>query len=161
MLEISLNVDHSFPGCEHQNTLFTEPYIIRSRCMVFAVICEIYFFTGDNYPEWKLESDVQYTLNDESCAIRITSFCWIKVEVDEELVEAKKIQVFAKIPELIRTDNASQFIIGFYWDLPEYREVCTEAPKHKSIGKRDFHRFILIKTMVDKLEIVACTGTLQ
>ncbi|XP_071843570.1 uncharacterized protein [Apostichopus japonicus] len=88
-------------------------------------------------PHWEKSTEHKYQLEDDVCTIYTSSFCWIKVEIDDQIVEAKKIQVFATVPTITPKDNRSVFTIGYYLDLPGFTNGMEPIEKKYFLFKKE------------------------
>lgn len=75
-------------------------------------------------PEWKKLSGLPYTLSETSCTVLLESTCSVKLEIDDKIVEAKRIQVYAAGRYLHAWDSFAEMEVGYYPDLPGGSEVC-------------------------------------
>ncbi|PIK51570.1 hypothetical protein BSL78_11532 [Apostichopus japonicus] len=74
-------------------------------------------------PIWEEDSNAKYVLDETSCVIFLKSFCWVKYEVNNKIVEAKRIRVYTAGNRLKYTgDTLAEIEVGYHWDLPNARE---------------------------------------
>ncbi|KAJ8034463.1 hypothetical protein HOLleu_21314 [Holothuria leucospilota] len=74
-------------------------------------------------PNWEQEIDARFEINEERCEIWLDSFCWVKCEIDNEIVEAKKIKVYTAGKVLLPDDYLAEIEVGYYPDLPGEGEI--------------------------------------
>ncbi|PIK39754.1 hypothetical protein BSL78_23412 [Apostichopus japonicus] len=74
-----------------------------------------------NQPQWEEERNAQCDVTYRTCGMRLYNFSWKKFEVGDDIVEAKKIILYAAMRPSI--ENEIFLDIGYYWQLPSCREV--------------------------------------
>ncbi|PIK53464.1 hypothetical protein BSL78_09650, partial [Apostichopus japonicus] len=101
--------------------------LILPHCLVLKKDCEwkarVYtsHHDEDNQPLWKEDIHTLSQLNKKNCMIWLQSFSWKKIEVDDEIVEAKNILLYAaRRPSSIGADVYID--MGYYWDLPDCQQ---------------------------------------
>lgn len=65
-------------------------------------------------PHWEEQTHVSYQLEDTVCSILFDSFSWKKYSVDDKIVTAKKIVVYAAGTSLHPEDEAAVIEVGYY-----------------------------------------------
>ncbi|XP_071842484.1 uncharacterized protein [Apostichopus japonicus] len=74
-----------------------------------------------NHPLWEPQPDTPYLLNEENCIIELRTFSWEKFDIGDEIVEGKRIVLYAA--KHLPSHKAIVHIdIGYYLDL----EGCEE-----------------------------------
>ncbi|KAJ8034452.1 hypothetical protein HOLleu_21298 [Holothuria leucospilota] len=78
---------------------------------------------GDAHPRWEEVFDHRYILDDKKCTIWMERFCWTKYEIDDEIVEAKRIQIYTAAKPICVPDDIAAVQVGYHLDLPGAGEV--------------------------------------
>ncbi|XP_071843633.1 uncharacterized protein [Apostichopus japonicus] len=69
-------------------------------------------------PVWKEDSSAKCTLEENHCVIRLKQFCWVKFEINDKIVVAKRIKVFTAGKRLLANESIAEMEVGYYMDLP-------------------------------------------
>ncbi|XP_071844099.1 uncharacterized protein [Apostichopus japonicus] len=72
-------------------------------------------------PQWEEERNAHCDVTYETCVMQLNNFSWKKFEIGDQIVEAKKIKLYAAMRSSI--ENEICVDIGYYWDLPGCQEV--------------------------------------
>ncbi|KAJ8034548.1 SH3 domain-containing kinase-binding protein 1 [Holothuria leucospilota] len=83
---------------------------------------------GDAQPRWEEVFDHRYILDDKKCTIWMKRFCWTKYEIDDEIVEAKRIQIYTAAKPVCVPDYITAIQVGYHLDLPGAGEVLRQNP---------------------------------
>ncbi|XP_071841206.1 uncharacterized protein [Apostichopus japonicus] len=104
--------------------------LILPHCLVLKKDCEwkatVYtsHHEEDTQPLWEEDRNTVSKLYKEHCVIWLQSFSWKKIEVGDEIVEAKTLQFFAaRRPSSSDTDVYID--VGYYWDSPGCQQKIT------------------------------------
>ncbi|XP_071842667.1 uncharacterized protein [Apostichopus japonicus] len=73
-------------------------------------------------PQWEEEINTQCELTYQNCVMRLNNFCWIKFTIGDEIVEAKRIVLFAA-QRFSSTKYVTFLDVQYYWQLPGCRKV--------------------------------------
>lgn len=92
--------------------------------------------------KWE-RTEVPYQLDEESCIIYLRSFCWVKYDIDDKIVEAKKILVYTAKEKITPDDEVTKIDVAYRLNLPGAKEVKHELNKHASMPL-----YILFKTSI-------------
>ncbi|KAJ8034150.1 Protein NLRC5 [Holothuria leucospilota] len=82
----------------------------------------------DVQPKWEEVFDHRYVLDDKKCTIWMERFCWTKYEIDDEIVEAKKIQIYTAAKPVYVPDDIATVQVGYHLDLPGAGEILRQNP---------------------------------
>ncbi|KAJ8019338.1 NACHT, LRR and PYD domains-containing protein 6 [Holothuria leucospilota] len=74
------------------------------------------------HPVWKEQKDASFHVEDTTCIIFLNSFSWYKYGIDDEIVIAKKIVVYAAAQKPKPYDDLVRIEVGCYPDLPGQEE---------------------------------------
>ncbi|KAJ8034178.1 Protein NLRC5 [Holothuria leucospilota] len=74
------------------------------------------------HPVWEEHKDVPYHVEDTTCIILLNSFSWYKYCIDDEIVIAKKIVVYAAAERPEPDGRVVRMEVGCYPDLPGQEE---------------------------------------
>lgn len=77
----------------------------------------------DQKPFWKELPDAKYELKADHCVIYLTSFCWVKYEIDNKIVVAKRIKVYTATRGMEQNDQIAEVEVGYFIDIPGRAEV--------------------------------------
>lgn len=77
----------------------------------------------DQKPFWEELPDAKYELKADHCVIYLTSFCWVKYEIKNEVVEAKRIKVYTATRGMGQNDQIAEVEVGYFIDMPGRAEV--------------------------------------
>ncbi|XP_071844103.1 uncharacterized protein [Apostichopus japonicus] len=94
--------------------------VLKKKCEWSATVYSSHHGEG-NQRQWKEERNTQCELTHETCVIRLYNFCWKKVQIGDDIVEAKRIMLYASMRSSI--ENEIFLDIGYYWQLPRCREI--------------------------------------
>lgn len=78
-------------------------------------------FTGSEV-KWE-RTEVSYQLYEEYCIIHLRSFCWVKYNIDDKIVEAKKILVYTAKEKIAPDDDVTKIDVAYRLNLPGAKEV--------------------------------------
>ncbi|KAJ8034535.1 NACHT, LRR and PYD domains-containing protein 10 [Holothuria leucospilota] len=76
-----------------------------------------------NKPIWEVKANQSYQLTDTSCKILLSTFCWVKYEIDDKIIEAKKIQIYSAGRKMSLCDQSCEPEIGYYPDVAGGGEI--------------------------------------
>ncbi|PIK44757.1 hypothetical protein BSL78_18395 [Apostichopus japonicus] len=105
-----------------------------------------------NQPQWEEERNAQCDVTYETCVMRLNNFCWKKVQIGDDKVEAKRIMLYAAMRPSI--ENEIFLDIGYYWQLPSCREEIRFSTV--AITNGSFCTFVLKKCVSGETDICAC-----
>ncbi|KAJ8034508.1 Netrin receptor UNC5B [Holothuria leucospilota] len=87
---------------------------------------------------WEETTDQPYILDETACTIWLNKFCWVKYEIDDKIVEAKKIKIFTAAKQLCLPDNIAEIEVGYYLDLPGAGEFLQQNPDFVLAQRKSF-----------------------
>ncbi|KAJ8044256.1 NACHT, LRR and PYD domains-containing protein 10 [Holothuria leucospilota] len=96
---------------------------------------------GDEEPRWEEATDLNFILADRTCTIWLKKFCWTKIEIDEEIVEGKWIQVYTAAEPICVPDDIAEIEVGYHVDLPGAGKIL-EWNKSLIVGQRKPYFFL-------------------
>ncbi|KAJ8039035.1 Netrin receptor UNC5D [Holothuria leucospilota] len=70
------------------------------------------------HPFWEEQKDVSYHVEDTHCILLLNKFSWYTYLIDDEVVKAKKMVVYAAAQKFQSCDDVVRIEIGCYPDLP-------------------------------------------
>ncbi|XP_071843563.1 netrin receptor UNC5B-like [Apostichopus japonicus] len=100
--------------------------VLKGKCGWKAKVYSSHHKQG-NQPQWEEEINTQCDVSNETCAMQLYNFSWRKVRLGDDIVEAKRIILYAAMRPSI--ENEIFLDIGYYWQLPS----CREFPKLNSV----------------------------
>ncbi|KAJ8023782.1 hypothetical protein HOLleu_36320 [Holothuria leucospilota] len=104
--------------------LLTLPHCLKLKTTSHNVVkVFVSHHSKDSKPCWEEKPQLDYQLDDKGLTLQLDTFCWVKYEIDDEIVEAKKIQVFAARPNISQEDEITKIELGYHPDLPGAGEV--------------------------------------
>ncbi|KAJ8034411.1 hypothetical protein HOLleu_21235 [Holothuria leucospilota] len=74
-------------------------------------------------PLWKEQKHVSYHVEDTDCVIMLNTFSWCTYVVDDTIVKAKKLVVYAAAGKPQKQDKTVRIEVGCYIDFPEKKKV--------------------------------------
>ncbi|KAJ8032709.1 hypothetical protein HOLleu_26311 [Holothuria leucospilota] len=74
-------------------------------------------------PSWKEVIGQKYVLEDKTCTIWLERFSWVKYEIDDGIVEAKRIKIYTAAKPICVPDDIAEVVVGYHLDLPGTGEV--------------------------------------
>ncbi|KAJ8034536.1 hypothetical protein HOLleu_21417 [Holothuria leucospilota] len=83
--------------------------------------------------KWE-RTEVSYQLDEEYCIIHLRSFCWVKYNIDDKIVEAKKILVYTAKEKIAPDDNATKIDVAYRLNLPGAKEIL-QMNKNLIVGE--------------------------
>ncbi|XP_071844097.1 uncharacterized protein [Apostichopus japonicus] len=94
--------------------------VLKKKCGWKAKVYSSHHKEG-NQPQWEEERNAHCDVTDETCVMWLDNFNWMKVQIGDDIVEAKKIILYAAMRSSFEDEI---FIdIGYYWQLPSCRKV--------------------------------------
>lgn len=94
--------------------------------MIFTGIynqCICNSLLGSGPPVWKEDLSAKCTLEEDHCVIRLKHFCWVKYEINDKIVVAKRLKVFTAGKSIHPNDSIAEIEVGYHMDLPGRAEV--------------------------------------
>ncbi|XP_071844106.1 uncharacterized protein [Apostichopus japonicus] len=95
--------------------------VLKKKCERKAKVYSSHHKKGTR-PQWEEEINTQCELAYQNCVMRLNNFCWKKVKIGDDIVEAKRIVLFAA-QRFSSTKYVTFLDVGYYWQLPGCREV--------------------------------------
>ncbi|PIK51565.1 putative netrin receptor UNC5B isoform X2 [Apostichopus japonicus] len=74
-------------------------------------------------PVWEEDASAKCTLEEDHCVIHLKRFCWVKYEINDKIVVAKRLKVFTAGKSLHANDCIAEIEVGYHMDLPGREEV--------------------------------------
>lgn len=87
----------------------------------------IFTLAGER-PQWEEQNEPFYHLGQKTCIILLKSFCWIKFEIDNEIVEGKRLKLYTAAKKMYLGDKCVAVHVGYHLDMPGEQEVCGNFP---------------------------------
>ncbi|KAJ8018498.1 Protein NLRC5 [Holothuria leucospilota] len=86
-------------------------------------------------PQWEEQQEPFYDLHERLCTILLKSFCWIKFDIDDEIVEGKRLQLYTAAKKMYFEDMYAAVEVGYHLDLPGEQEILRINP-HLILAQR-------------------------
>ncbi|KAJ8019369.1 Protein NLRC5 [Holothuria leucospilota] len=79
-------------------------------------------------PQWEEQIEQFYQLLDMTIIIQLKRFCWIKCEIDDEIVEAKRLKIYTAARKMYLEDKYAVVEVGYHLDMPGEQEILKMNP---------------------------------
>ncbi|PIK60580.1 hypothetical protein BSL78_02516 [Apostichopus japonicus] len=91
--------------------------VLKKGCEWKAKIYSSHHEEGTQ-PLWRPQPDTPYVLTERNCVIKLKHFSWEKFEIGDEIVEGKRIVLYAA-KDMSSSQSMTLIHVGYYLDLPE------------------------------------------
>lgn len=81
----------------------------------------VFFLIGEK-PLWEERPQTPYLFLKSKTLLRLSNFCWIKISIDDKVVEAKNLVIYIT-KELLPSGRRAKVSIGYYEELPQSGKV--------------------------------------
>ncbi|PIK39751.1 hypothetical protein BSL78_23409 [Apostichopus japonicus] len=107
----------------HHPAKLTLPHCLKLKNLVESkvLVLSSHHVQGTQ-PKWRPKQNALHQLNETNCIIWVESFSWETYQIDERVVEYKKIKVSAACSQDSHS-NTIQLDLGYYIDLPGQKEI--------------------------------------
>ncbi|XP_071848885.1 uncharacterized protein [Apostichopus japonicus] len=97
--------------------------VLKKGCEWKAKIYSSHHEEGTQ-PLWRPQPDTPYVLTERNCVIKLKHFSWEKFEIGDEIVEGKRIVLYAA-KDMSSSQSMTLIHVGYYLDLPEGEMVVS------------------------------------
>ncbi|KAJ8024280.1 hypothetical protein HOLleu_36972 [Holothuria leucospilota] len=79
-------------------------------------------------PQWEEQEGKCCELQERICIIWLKSFCWTKFDIDDEIVEGKRLKLYTAAKKMYLEDMYAAVEVGYHLDMPGEQEILRMNP---------------------------------